>query len=151
MEKSLSLYFKNLKGKWLSQTNLYLLKNKQQIIYINKIQIIFQKNYLNISNLEHISYQYNLNFSKKNLINPYNFYLNNENTQYIKKNYSPYIHTEIIAKNLLKIDYKIEEKKLKYNEYFIFINSNLIICMGFLKNNKNKYIGTKTTSYIRLK
>lgn len=152
MTISLNLFFKDFEGKWLSQKNIYLLKNKKQKINNTLTKVLVNQDNIILLNSQNLFYSYSLDYLNKNLLN--NFYLEgikcNKNSLSEKLDLS--INLKFISLNLLKINCILAKKNLQYEEYLYSASNNLKISLGLLKKlNYKKYIGIVITSYIKIR
>nr|YP_009397424.1 hypothetical protein [Dasyclonium flaccidum]ARW66610.1 hypothetical protein [Dasyclonium flaccidum] len=151
MRINLNQFFDDFEGNWLTQTNIYLLKNKNQKIYNCRIHITLASEDINISNKLNIFYHYKLNdlISREfSIIKTNN--KQNQNNSPLKINKLD-TRLKLICENFLRIDTQIKDKNLIYQEYLYTINKNLKISLGILKKvNNHSYIGIMTKSYIKV-
>lgn len=147
----LNSFLKDFRGKWVSQKNVYLLKNKQHKVYNDVLTISVEQSKLNLYNKLTLFYSYNLKFLKM-------YSVNNSNCYYLKYNkigrsqkFHLDINLKVISSSLLKICCNINNINFVYEEYLYSINKNFKISIGLLKEINNKrYLGTIITSYIKV-
>nr|WGH13025.1 hypothetical protein Ycf58 [Echinothamnion sp.] len=126
MNKNLYPLLEHIQGNWFLQENFYLILNKKQITY--KERVNFFKN-----------------FSKNNTLDIAKYYIKNINNQIFILKLEHNVNQLVLSKRINNTN------KFNYQEFIYIISNNFMISLIIIKNlQKNQYMGLKISSYIRL-
>nr|ARW60185.1 hypothetical protein [Laurencieae sp.] len=135
----------SFQGKWFTQTNTHLLKEKKQKVFLKELCILTNKAKDKSSITKKDENSVIINIDNRNFIKLLKVHKQTKLRVTINAIFQP------INYNLFKINYSIIKNKYIYEEYIYFVNNNLMFSMGLVKSiYNNKYYGTVVTSYIRL-
>nr|YP_010619841.1 hypothetical protein PNW48_pgp117 [Symphyocladia marchantioides]WAX03854.1 hypothetical protein [Symphyocladia marchantioides] len=125
MENNSYIFLDQMKGEWFLQENFYLLFDKQQKHYKERVSLL--KNSPN-SKFDICSFLIENMSSDKSLFK-----------------------LEKINANVFTIVGVNRSKQIDYKEHVCLVNNNLMISFIIIKNlQKKKYLGVKASSYIKL-
>nr|ARW64135.1 hypothetical protein [Chondria sp. (in: red algae)] len=137
---------KYFEGLWISQNNIYLMKNKTQRNWSKNLSFIYIQNTISKRALDNNIQQMVLDIYI-NSIKDISLISKRVN---VKKKIN--LHIKKINRNLLQINYESINKTFTYEEYIYTINKNLVFSTGILKNKRhNKYLANTISSYIKRK
>nr|YP_009396792.1 hypothetical protein [Ophidocladus simpliciusculus]ARW65978.1 hypothetical protein [Ophidocladus simpliciusculus] len=149
-QKELLNFLKCFKGQWFIQNNKYLLQDKFQKIIRKELFIFINQDSLQIyNNKKFNTSQLKFTHCKMNNFFKYKCYKKNRTWNQIIDELQ--LNFSCINSPVLKVCCNLNKKNLIYEEKIYFVDKNLIIARGLLRNlNSTKYFGTIITSYIKI-